>query len=120
MGASAGIAFVYGVSRGDVTFTCLSSGKKCSGKIDCKYKGLYAALGVNLVNIDFHEPLGPGRTISGYPCYSGIENYESDGWELAGFVASTSGNNMAFGIGKGVGFAKVKCKASYVFCPNSN
>jgi len=119
-GMSIGAALFYGRSRGDVTFTCLSNGKKCSGKIDCKYKGLYGAFGINFISIDFHEPIGPGRTISGYPCYSDIEKYESKGWEFAFFVGSTSGNNIAFGIGKGAGFAKTECKVSYMSCPVNN
>ena len=48
--------------RSRVTFTCLSTGNECTGVIDCKLKGLFGSIGFDW-SIDFHKPLGEGRTI---------------------------------------------------------
>ncbi len=114
VGGTISAGMILGYSRSRVTFTCLSTGKKCTGVIDCKLKGLFADLGFEW-SIDFHYP-GEGRTISGLNSYSDIENYKYKDFIIMAGPVSTTGNNLAPGISIGAGFAWMECEAKMIVC----
>ncbi len=116
VGGSISAGLFKGWSRSVVKFTCLSNKKKCNGVIDCSITGLWGGGGFDWsVDVD-EEIAGSGRTISGCPNFSDIENYSYTGKLFMGGSVSTTGGNLSGGLSVAVGWAKIKCKAKYIAC----
>ena len=116
LGVSGTVVAGMGGSAADATFTCLSSGKKCKGKMYCALFGAVVDFGAGW-NIDF----GGGRTVTGKCNNSDIE-YITEGWFVVTplkLLSVTGSSNINVGIGLTLGgIGKYFCRMEYIQCDN--
>ena len=116
VGGNASLVIGLGGSRSRITFTCLSTGKKCRGVLDCAVLGPIVDISAGgSIDID-GDIVGTGRTISGYYCNASIENYHASSWIAVAGIVGTGGNNVNVTGGLSIGVGKQFCTAKLIIC----